>query len=88
MKEVISESDPPGRVYSEVIDSNPSMIPNDGERVVLFSLVSLVEKNAMVKNEVMSGRLFQLVYRVDSNMNKLLQIVLLIIGCKWILKKY
>ena len=32
----------------------------------------------MVKNEIMSGRLFQLV----------LQIILSILGCKWILKKY
>jgi len=70
--------------------SNPSMIPNDGEKVVLFSSVSRVEmvKNEvmsgrlfrveMVKNKVMSGRLFQSVYRVNSNinLNKRLQIVL------------
>ena len=48
---MISESDdadppplppehPPSRVHSEAIDSNPSMIPNDGERVVLLSSVS------------------------------------------------
>ena len=92
IKEVISESDdtnppplptkhPPCRVHSELIDINPSMIPNDGERVVLLSLVSRVEKNVTVKNEVMvkndvtSGRLFQLIYQVDSNIN-LLQIIL------------
>ena len=45
-------------------------------------------KNAMAKNKVMSGRLFQSVYRVDSNMNKILQIVLSILGCEWILKEY
>ena len=44
------------RVHSELIDSNPSMIPNDGERVVLLSSVSRVEKNVMVKKDVMSGR--------------------------------
>ena len=51
------------------------------------------EKNMMVKNEVVSGRLFQSVYRVDSNSNldKILQIVLPIflqLVCEWILKKY
>ena len=61
------------------------MTPNNGEKVVLLSLVSQVE---MVKNEVMSGRLFQLVYRVNSNinLNKILQIVLSIflqLGCEW-----
>ena len=74
-------------IHSELIHSNPSMIPNDGERVVLLSSVSRAEKDVMVKNEVMSGRLFQSIYRVDSNIN-LLQIVLLIflqLGCEWIL---
>ena len=81
---------PPCCVHSELIASNPSMIPNDGERVVLLSLVSRVEKNMMVKNDVMSGRFFQSIYRVNSNIN-LIQIVLLIflqIECEWILKKY
>ena len=51
LKEVISESDdakspplppehPPRLVHYKLIDSNPSMIPNDGERVVLLSSVS------------------------------------------------
>ena len=47
----------------------------------------------MVKNEVRSGRLFQSIYQVNSNINwnKILQIVLPIflqLGCKWTLKKY
>ena len=91
---------PPRCVHSELIDSNPSMIPNDGE-IVLLSSVSRVEKNVrlllssvsraennvIVKNKVLSERLFQLIYQVDSNMNKILQIVLLTLGCKWMLKR-
>jgi len=55
--------------------------------------VSRAKKIVKVKNEVMSGRLFQSVYRVNnnSNLNKILQIVLPIflqLVCKWILKKY
>jgi len=42
-------------MHSIFID--PSTIPNYGKRVVLLSSVSRVEKNVMVKNEVMSGRL-------------------------------
>ena len=37
-------------VHSESIESNPSRIPNDGERIVLLSSVSRVVKNGVVKN--------------------------------------
>ena len=56
--------------------------------MLLLSSVAQTENDVIVKNEVMSGRLFQSVYQVDSNMNKILQVVLLILGRKWILKKY
>ena len=36
-------------VHSESVNSNPSKIPKDGERVLLLSSVSRVEKNMMVK---------------------------------------
>ena len=81
-------------VHSKSIESNPSKIPNDGERVVLLSLVSRVVKNDVVKNNsdlIDIQREDQQIVKNKVVMHKILQIVLLIflqLEYEWILKKY
>ena len=74
-------------IYSEFINSNPSMIPNDGERVVLLSSVSRVLKNSdEAKNdEVKDGHQYDNNYDdkyVDISSATKLECL------EWILKKY
>ena len=57
------------KVVVQVVMPNDHSKQDQNERVVLLSLVSQVEKNVMVKNKVVNGRLFQSVYRVSSNIN-------------------
>ena len=74
-------------MHSEFINSNPSMIPNDGERVLLLSLVSRVvknsdkEKNDEVKNVHQYDNSYDDEY-VDTTSATELECL------EWILKKY
>ena len=84
------------RVHSEPVGCNPSKIPNDGERIVLLSLVSrgviLSSMSAVKSEEVKNKEVKNHYVNSNFNLNKILQIVLSIflqLGCEWtLLKKY